>query len=121
MEQEKKAYRHAPGPITREKLESVEVRESMTQLKKRETSKNEEKFEEKQEPEKIEAPITLSGLVDADMLENISEDEDNLLDEGEKEVTTSNNRGRGRRRGRGKEDRQFVSYPRGKGDRGGDR
>merc|ERR1712066_1111587 len=76
VEQEKKPYRHAPGPITREKLESVEVRESMTQLKKRETPKTEEKLEEKPEPEKIEPPLALSGLVDADMLENISEDED---------------------------------------------
>ena len=118
LEQEKKTYRHAPGPITREKLESVEVRESMTQLKKRETNKNEEKLEEKEEPVKVEAPVTLSGLVDADMLENISEDEDNLLDEGEKEVTPAGNRGRGRGRGRGEKDRQFVSYPRGKGERG---
>jgi len=121
LEQEKKPYRHAPGPITREKLESVEVRESMTQLKKRETVKNDEKLEEKEEPEKIETPLTLSGLVDVNMLENISDDEDNLLDEGEKEITPASNRGRGRGRGRGEKDRQYVSYPRGKGERGGDR
>merc|ERR1711999_2185 len=81
--------------------ESVEVRESMTQLKKRETVKNDEKLEEKEEPEKIETTLTLSGLVDVNMLENISDDEDNLLDEGEKEITPASNRGRGRGGDRG--------------------
>ena len=105
LEEEKEAYRHSPGTITREKLESVEVTESMTRLKKREISKN----EEKEELEKVEPPVTPSGLVDAYMLENISEDEDNLLDEVDIAVNSGS--------GRGDKDRQLSSYPRGKDER----
>ena len=31
-EQDKKQFRHAPGPITKEKLESFEMKKSMTQF-----------------------------------------------------------------------------------------
>ena len=112
-EQEKKQFRHAPGPITKEKLESFEMKESMTQLKKRDT-KVEEKKEEKQ-IEKVEPTNVLSSLLDSDLLENISEDDDILdNDEEEKEVTIVGTRGRGRGRGRGD---KFVGHGRGKGER----
>ena len=52
------------------------MKESMTQLKKRET-KVEEKKEEKQ-LEKVEPTNVLSSLLDSDLLENISEDDDIL-------------------------------------------
>ena len=113
VDQDKKQFRHAPGPITKEKLESFEMKESMTQLKKRDT-KVEEKKEEKP-IEKIEPTNVLSSLLDSDLLENISEDDDILdNDEEEKEVTVTGTRGRGRGRGRGD---KFVGHGRGKGDR----
>ena len=90
------------------------MKESMTQLKKRET-KVEEKKEEKQ-LEKVEPTNVLSSLLDSDLLENISEDDDILdNDEEEKEVAVAGTRGRGRGRGRGE---KFVGHGRGnKGDR----
>merc|ERR1719348_1465198 len=114
VEPEKKPFRHAPGPITKEKLESFEMKESMTQLGKRDR-KTEDKKEEKPLPEKVEPTNVLSSLLDSDLLENISEDDDILdNDEEEKEVTVTGTRGRGRGRGRGD---KFVGHGRGKGDR----
>ena len=72
--EDKKQFRHAPGPITKEKLESFEMKESMTQLSKR-GSKPEEKKDEKP-AEKVEPTNVLSSLLDSDLLENISEDDD---------------------------------------------
>ena len=114
VEQEKKQFRHAPGPITKEKLESFEMKESMTQLGKRDR-KPDDKKDEKPLPEKVEPTNVLSSLLDTDMLENASEDDDILdNDEDEKEVSVTSNRGRGGGRGRGRGDnRQFVGHGRG--------
>merc|ERR1719410_3366393 len=74
----------------------------MTQLKKRETKV--EKKDDKPSSEKIEPTNVLSSLLDSDLLENISEDDDILdNDEEEKEVIAPVGRGRGRggRGGRG--------------------
>ena len=128
--EDKKQFRHAPGPITKEKLESFEMKESMTQLSKR-GSKPEEKKDEKP-AEKVEPTNVLSSLLDSDLLENISEDDDILDndDTEEKEVSVSASRGRGssgRGRGRGgdKDQRQFVGHGRGgkieRSERGGGR
>ena len=127
-DQEKKQFRHAPGPITKEKLESFEMKESMTQLKKRDA-----KIEEKKDSVKAEKPEptnVLSSLLDSDLLENISEDDDIFdNDEEEKPQEVINNRGRGAARGRGrgveKDTRQFggrggkVERPERGGGRGG--
>ena len=100
------------------------MKESMTQLGKRDR-KTEDKKDEKPLPEKVEPTNVLSSLLDTDMLENISEDDDILdNDEEEKEISVTNNRGRGGGRGRGRGDtRQFVGHSRGgakveKSDRG---
>ena len=127
-DQEKKQFRHAPGPITKEKLESFEMKESMTQLKKRDA-----KIEEKKDCVKADKPEptnVLSSLLDSDLLENISEDDDIFdNDEEEKPQELMNNRGRGAARGRGrgieKDTRQFggrgakVERPERGGGRGG--
>merc|ERR1712025_505903 len=93
--EDKKQFRHAPGPITKEKLESFEMKESMTQLSKR-GSKPEEKKDEKP-AEMVEPTNVLSSLLDSDLLENISEDDDILDndDTEEKEGSVSSSRGRG--------------------------
>ena len=70
--EDKKQFRHAPGPITKEKLESFEMKESMTQLSKR-GAKPDEKKDEKPNTEKVEPTNVLSSLLDSDLLENISE------------------------------------------------
>ena len=126
-EQDKKQFRHAPGPITKEKLESFEMKESMTQLRKRD-SKSEDKKDDKPSSEKIEPTNVLSSLLDSDLLENISEDDDILdNDEEEKEVIAPVGRGRGRGRGRGERDnrQQAVGHGRGgkveRAERGGGR
>ena len=122
-DQDKKPFRHAPGPITKEKLESFEMKESMTQLSKR--GKSEEKKEESPLSEKIVPTNVLSSLLDSDLLENISEDDDILdNDDEEKEVSVSAGRGRGGGRGRGRGDK-FVGHGRGgkveRPERGGGR
>ena len=116
---EKKQFRHAPGPITKEKLESFEMKESMTQLRKRD-NKTDDKKVEKTTPEKIEPTNVLSSLLDSDMLENISEDDDilDLEDDENKEITSvavrGGGRGAARGKGRGKEEgRQFIGQARG--------
>ena len=118
MESEKKQFRHAPGPITKEKLESFEVKESMTQLRKRDNKIEEKKEEIKPVPEKHEPTNVLSSLLDSDLLENISEDDD-ILDLDEEEpgkdvsaaVSARGGRGRGGRGGRGRD--QFPGPSRG--------
>ena len=129
---EKKQFRHAPGPITREKLDSMESgppanMTNLTQLKKRDSGKVEEKPDEKEV--RVEPLNIISSLLDPDLLENISEDDDILGDdEEEKEVAAAvTNRGRGGRGGRGRGDsrqqQNFSEQQRGgrvgKGERGG--
>lgn len=100
--EEKKMGRTAPGPITREKLEAAEAREQtgMTQLRKRD-AKLDIKPAEPEEMDKQLAP-----LVDSDLLENISEDEDALLEGSEREDRggqLGSRSGRGRHRGGGQQ------------------
>lgn len=115
---EKKQFRHAPGPITKEKLESFEMKESMTQLRKRD-NKTDDKKVEKPLPEKTEPTNVLSSLLDSDLLENISEDDDILdLEEDENQemssVAARGGRGSARGKGRGKDEgRPFVGQARG--------
>merc|ERR1719410_809217 len=100
----------------------------MTQLKKRAA-----KIEEKKDCVKADKPEptnVLSSLLDSDLFENISEDDDIFdNDEEEKPQELMNNRGRGAARGRGrgieKDTRQFggrgakVERPERGGGRGG--
>ena len=111
LESEKKGVRQAPGPITRERLEQVEAREqgmtTLTQLKKREPGG---KQEEKVEPSNIEVEktevsgVTLS-LIDPDLLENISDEEENFdaseVDKNLEAATMGGRGGRGASRGGG--------------------
>lgn len=94
--EEKKLARTAPGPITREKLEAAETREltGMTQLRKRDAKPDTVKPVEPEELEK------LAPLVDSDLLENISEDEDTLLEGLDKDERMGQMGGRGGRGGR---------------------
>jgi hypothetical protein len=83
--EEKKMARTAPGPITREKLEAAEAKEltGMTQLRKRDT-KVETKLPVQQQQLEEAGANKLAPLLDSDLLENISEDEDTLLEGGER-------------------------------------
>ena len=127
MEGEKKQQlRQAPGPITREKLEQGEVREGMTQLKKRGDSGNKEEKVEEVEKSEHNVSATLS-LIDPDMLENISDDEEAFEGQDvEKEVAAVTARGgpkggRGRgARGGGEGERKAATRgnDRGRGERG---
>lgn len=80
--EEKKQLRTAPGPITREKLEAAEAKEptGMTQLKKRDARTD--SIKPVAEMENLTENKLLAPLVDSDLLENISEDEDGLLEVG---------------------------------------
>ena len=120
-EEPKKVARAAPGPITREKLEAADHRENtgMTQLTKRDAKTSANK------PADNEVPEKLNPLIDADLLENISEDEDGLLETLEREEKAISGRG-GRGRGRGglavQDNKKFQSSGRGgrgAGERGG--
>lgn len=116
-EETKKVARQAPGPITREKLEAANHRETtgMTQLKKRDT-----KTEVKPVP--VEPQEKLNPLLDSDMLENISDDEDGLLDTLEREDKNGGGRGRGGRgRGQMLDNRKFNTNTRGGRGMGGER
>ena len=111
--EEKKLARTAPGPITREKLEAAEAREltGMTQLKKRDTRPD---VKQPAETEEL-LDNKLAPLVDSDLLENISEDEDTLLEGGDREdrgqlVSLRGGRG-GRQRG-GQQQQQLQLDPR---------
>jgi hypothetical protein len=130
--EEKKIGRTAPGPITREKLEASEAREmsSMTQLKKRDARPDSKQQAEQEEMG--DNSSKLAPLVDTDLLENISEDEDTLL-EGEADREDRNQAGgrggrSGRQRGgqqqadlRKQQQQQFPARggASGRGDRGG--
>merc|ERR1712079_595608 len=93
QEEQKKGPRVAPGPVPREKIEAASQQESsgMTTLKKRESAKPEPV---KPEPEVVEK---LNPLVDSDLLENISDDDDGLLNSPEKEDRNLSNKSRGGR------------------------
>ena len=104
LESEKKGVRQAPGPITRERLEQVEAREqgmtTLTQLKKREPGgKQEEKVEPiNVEVEKVEVSGVTLSLIDPDLLENISDEEENFdASEADKNLETATIGGRGGR------------------------
>merc|ERR1719266_1044898 len=104
LESEKKGVRQAPGPITRERLEQVEAREqgmtTLTQLKKREPGgKQEEKVEPANaEVEKTEVSGVTLSLIDPDLLENISDEEENFdASEADKNLETATIGGRGGR------------------------
>jgi len=115
QEEQKKGPRVAPGPVPREKIEAASQQESsgMTTLKKRESAKPEPV---KPEPEVVEK---LNPLVDSDLLENISDDDDGLLNSPEKEDRNLSNKSRGGR-GRGGQDRKVVPQRGGRGmERGG--
>jgi len=118
QEEPKKVARAAPGPITREKLEAADHREhtGMTQLTKRDAKPN-------HKPAENEVPQKLNPLIDSDLLENISDDEDGLLDTLEREEKAVSVRGRGRGRGGLVQDtKKIQTHPRGGrgvGDRGG--
>ena len=112
LESEKKGVRQAPGPITRERLEQVEAREqgmtTLTQLKKREPGgKQEEKVEPiNVEVEKVEVSGVTLSLIDPDLLENISDEEENFdaseVDKNLEAATVGARGGRGSSRGGGR-------------------
>ena len=85
-ESEKKGVRQAPGPITRERLEQVDAQDrqgmtTLTQLKKGGPgSKQEEKADNhvNNEVEKAEVSGVTLSLIDPDLLENISDEEENF-------------------------------------------
>ena len=110
-ESEKKGVRQAPGPITRERLEQVDAQDrqgmtTLTQLKKGGPgSKQEEKADNhvNNEVEKAEVSGVTLSLIDPDLLENISDEEENFdASEADKnlEAATVGARG-GRGGGRG--------------------
>merc|ERR1719410_514355 len=90
----------------------------MTQLKKRAA-----KIEEKKDCVKADKPEptnVLSSLLDSDLFENISEDDDIFdNDEEEKPQELMNNRGRGAARGRGRGIEKDTRQSGGRGGRGG--
>merc|ERR1719319_228840 len=84
-------HRQAPGPITRDRLDQAEVREGMTQMtqlkkganvwEKRQEAKVEEKVVAAEEAEKVatsEVTAATMSLINPDMLENISDDEESF-------------------------------------------
>ena len=91
-EDNKKIARAAPAPITREKLEASNQRDNMgmTQLKKRDVNIPNLSANNMAKPDagniaEQEVAHKLNPLVDSDMYENISDDDDGLLDSPEKE------------------------------------
>merc|ERR1719500_2257296 len=98
-------------PFTRERLEQVEAREqgmtTLTQLKKREPGgKQEEKVEPSNtEVEKTEVSGVTLSLIDPDLLENISDEEENFdaseVDKNLEAATMGGRGGRGASRGGG--------------------
>ena len=133
VDESKKMARTAPGPITREKLEASSQRDNnlgggMTQLKKRDPASMKPDQVKAPEPEVIEK---LNPLVDSDLLENISDDDDGLLGSPEKDdkiVAGGKGRGgggsiRGNGRGGGGQDRKLGPQRGGRGgmDRGSGR
>merc|ERR1719354_802401 len=91
-EDNKKIPRAAPAPITREKLEASNQRDNMgmTQLKKRDVNipnltTNNMANSDAANITEHEVAHKLNPLVDSDMYENISDDDDGLLDSPEKE------------------------------------
>merc|ERR1719266_955554 len=113
-ESEKKGVRQAPGPITRERLEQVDAQDrqgmtTLTQLKKGGPgSKQEEKADNhvNNEVEKAEVSGVTLSLIDPDLLENISDEEENFdaseADKNLEAATVGARGGRGSSRGGGR-------------------